>query len=113
MLIEERQEGNTLVVKVQESRLDAHVAVGFKDKMFQLIDQGSTDLVLDLSSVDFIDSSGLGSIVSSLKRLGGQGSLVVCGLHGAIQSMFKLTRMDRVFSIYATAEEALEQRKSA
>jgi anti-sigma B factor antagonist len=61
---------NVLVVHVAEKRVDASKAPVFKDEMTKCIDSGQNQIVLDLSGVDFIDSSGLGAIVSCLKRIG-------------------------------------------
>ncbi len=67
------------------------------------------DIVLDISNVNFIDSSGLGAIVSSLKQLGGKGDLAICGINESILSLFRLTRMDRVLKIFSEKEEAVSQ----
>jgi len=107
MQIEAKESNGALVVSIGQNRLDAHGAVGFKQKMAEYIASGKHNLVLDLSSVDFIDSSGLGAIVSSLKLLGGEGNLVICGLNKNTMSMFKLTRMDRVFSLYDSEADAV------
>jgi len=113
MQIEERNQGDILIIKALESRIDARIAPQFKDHMAQSIDNGKTRIVLNLSSVDFIDSSGLGAIISTLKRLNNKGSddqrveLVVCGLSEAVKTMFSLTRMDRVFQIFEDEENAL------
>ena len=58
------------------------------------IEAGHTRLVLDLSGVDFVDSSGLGAIVACLKRLGPRGDLAIAGARGAVSRLFTLTRMD-------------------
>jgi anti-sigma B factor antagonist len=71
------------------------------------INEGQELIVLDLSEVDFVDSSGLGAIVASLKMLGGKGDLVISGASDKVMSLFKLTRMDRVFQIFATRDEAV------
>ena len=107
MQIEDRQEGNVLIVKPLEQALDAYAAPGFRDRMGELIQQGHRAIVLDLGDVNFLDSTGLGAIVSSLKRLDGQGVMVICGVHEMVMDVFRLTRMDRVFPIVASADEAL------
>jgi anti-sigma B factor antagonist len=56
--------------------------------------------------VDFIDSSGLGAIVSALKTIGRNGDLVLCGIKETVMSLFRLTRMDRVFRIFTDQGEA-------
>lgn len=98
---------DVLVVRVTELRLDASKAPTFKERIGSLIDQGASRLVLDLRDVDFIDSSGLGMIVSCLKRLGPTGNLAIAGANGPVRRLFTLTRMDRVFSMYDTSEAAV------
>ncbi|CAI1593525.1 MAG TPA: anti-sigma factor antagonist [Serratia grimesii] len=90
-------------------RLDASVALIFKQQVLSVIEQDKKNvLLLDFSHVDFIDSSCLGALVSILKTLNGRGELALCSLNGNIQSMFKLTRMDRIFAIGADREAALK-----
>lgn len=106
MQVEDKAIGDVRVVKVYEKRLVAKVAVEFKENMLRLINQGNRSLVLDLSDVDFVDSSGLGAIVSSLKAIGRDGDLVICGLKEPVMQVFSLTRMDKVFRIFSNVEEA-------
>lgn len=80
-------------------RLDASVAVVFKQEILSFIEQSKHGILLDFSHVDFIDSSCLGALVSILKALNGRGELALCSLNSNIQNMFKLTRMDRIFTI--------------
>ncbi len=107
MQLDQRRAGNALIVTPLEDRLDARIATDFKELMTELIASGNTKIVLDLSKVEFIDSSGLGAIVSSLKRMGGRGELVVCGLQETTMTLFKLTRMDRVFQIFDSEQPAV------
>ena len=108
MQIEEKKVNDLLIVTPLEKRLDASAAAGFKGKIVDWINSGNNRIVLDLSRVDFIDSSGLGAIVSCLKTLGGNGDLVICGIQETVMSLFKLTRMNRVFQIFPTEAEALK-----
>lgn len=107
MQLDQRRAGDALIVTPLEDRLDARVATDFKERMIELIASGNTVIVLDLSKVEFIDSSGLGAIVSSLKRMGGRGELVVCGLRETTMTLFKLTRMDRVFQVFDSEQQAV------
>ena len=88
-------------------RLDASVALRFKEAVAGVIQQGETALILDFSRVDFIDSRCLGALISLLKLLSGKGQLVICALNSNIKAMFSLTRMDRVFTLCADRSEAL------
>ncbi len=89
-------------------RLDASVAVVFKQEILSFIQQGKNSILLDFSHVEFIDSSCLGALVSILKTLSGRGDLALCALNGNIQNLFKLTRMDRIFTIGSDRAAALE-----
>lgn len=99
---------NATVVTMTEKRLDAKIAVAFKEEMAALINSGITLIILDLSGVGFVDSSGLGAIVTSLKLLGRKGDLLVSGVKNDVMTMFTLTRMDRVFQMFPTADDALK-----
>ena len=107
MEIEDKKSGNVLIVKILNKRLDAQGAAGFKDKMLDYISGGSHSIVLNISEVDFVDSSGLGAMVSVLKVLGKEGSLAICGATESVMRMFKLTRMNKVFGMFEKQREAV------
>lgn len=98
-----------LVLTLCDKRLDASAALDFKQKVAKFIDQGHKILLLDMSLVDFIDSSGLGAIVSCLKLIGIRGSIGLCNVAPPILGLFQMTRMDKVFPIYPSREAALAE----
>lgn len=98
--------GDVLIVTVNETRIDAVVAIQFKDKMREVTNDGSPHVVLDLSQVGFVDSSGLGAIVASMKQLGSTKRLDLAGLTPTVDKVFRLTRMDSIFTIHDSAEQA-------
>lgn len=101
--------GNLMVIFVREERLDAHNSDQLKAEINRIFEQGTKDILLDLKEVRFIDSSGLGVLVSGFKNASTrQGSLRLCGLQTQVKSMFELTRLHRVFDIFQTVDEALE-----
>lgn len=108
MQLETRKVNDVLIVECFESRLDAKVAVDFKDTMTGYIDKGNNKIILNIAQVNFIDSSALGAIVSSLKHIGRDGDLIIAGAKEPIVRMFKLTRMDRVFKMFSSEEDALK-----
>lgn len=101
-------EENIQVITVQEQRIDAAVALAFKDRMRELTEGGARTVVLDLDHVSFIDSSGLGAIVAAMKNLSPDRRLVLAGLTVAVEKVFRLTRMDSVFGLYSTVDDALK-----
>ncbi|HZW45921.1 MAG TPA: STAS domain-containing protein [Microvirga sp.] len=110
-LIDEQRNG-ILVLRIDEKRVDASKAPAFKDEVAKRIEAGHSQVVLDMSGVEFVDSSGLGALVSCLKRIGPRGKLAIAGASGAVIRLFSLTRMDRVFSLHDTVDAAVEQMSS-
>ena len=106
-LLDVSRERGIAVVAPTMKRLDASVAPAFRQAVLQLVEAGDTRLVLDLARLEFLDSSGLGAMVSILKALGSRGALAVCGVQGAVLSLFQLTRMDKVFVIAANRDAAV------
>ena len=101
--------GNNVVVFVKEERLDAHNSGELKTELNRLFEGGTVNLVIDLKEVLFIDSSGLGVLVSGFKNASTRhGSIKLSGLQTQVKSMFELTRLHRVFDIFSTADDALE-----
>ena len=96
-----------LVVSLNEDRMDAAVAIEFKDAMHAETLDGPK-IFLNLSSVNFIDSSGLGAIVASMQHMGQDRTLALAGVTSNLDKVFHLTRVDTVFSLFATLEGALE-----
>lgn len=108
MNLEQRIDSGALRVKVLDKRMDAGRAQEFKERLGALIRAGHHFIMLDISEVEFIDSSGLGALVSLLKQLGGQGEIVIGGARDSVASLFKLTRLDKVFQIFEDPRAALE-----
>jgi len=107
MLMTTAEVGNALVVVVEDRRIDAAVAVRFKDQMLELPHKGHDRIVLDMRKVEFLDSSGLGAVVGAMKKLSNSCTLDIAGLTATVDKVFRITRMDRVFRIYANVDEAL------
>lgn len=106
MQLEISHSGTDTLVAVHAPRLDASFAPQFKADMMEIVNAGARRIVLDMSAVKLIDSSGLGTLVSILKALNGQGSIVIRGASPTVLGLFKLTRMDRVFTIEPAAATA-------
>ncbi|WP_309399236.1 STAS domain-containing protein [Cerasicoccus maritimus] len=94
-LIEEKAQ---LEVKVLASRFDASVCDDFRDYMDGLWSPGLEKITLDLSTVQFIDSSGVGALIGVQKRLG-RGSVSLRGVTGHVANVIKLLRLQREFAL--------------
>lgn len=109
MEVSARIEEQMQVVSILESRIDAAVALEFKEAMRNATAEGPDTVVLDLGKVDFIDSSGLGAIVATMKHLAPARKLVLAGLTPAVDKVFRLTRMDSVFSMFTSMDAAMAE----
>ena len=99
---------DTHVVSVS-GEIDLFTAPEFKQRMSTPIDEGRSNLIVDLSRTTFIDSSSLGVLIGAHRRLKLRGgSLVVVCDDEAISKTFKITGLDGVFTIVPTVEAALE-----
>jgi anti-anti-sigma factor len=104
--------GEVLVEVVNLTRATLKEAEEFKLTLSQDIEEGDKKIVVDISQCEFIDSTFLGALVVSLKKINGLGGdLKLVGFQPAVHSMFELTRMYRVFESYKTKEEAVQSFK--
>lgn len=103
-----RTEGDFIIATILETRMDAAIAPALKIRIAQLLTEGKTRIVLDITDVTFMDSSSLGALVSLLKMVGNKGDLIIVGATGIVAELFKLTRMERVFRMAATVDAAME-----
>ena len=108
MNLSSRMDGDTQIVTVHEDRIDAVVAIRFKDRMREETSGTEGRVVLDLAQVDFVDSSGLGAIVAAMKQLGAERQLDLSSLTENVDKVFQLTRMNTIFNIHESLDTALE-----
>ena len=92
-------------------RLDIAVASDFRNALLELIENGRRNLVVDLKGVSFIDSSGLGALVSALKTLkanGGAGDVRLAQVQEPVVALLEIIRLNRVFTTYPSVENAVQ-----
>ncbi|APE44838.1 anti-anti-sigma factor [Sulfitobacter alexandrii] len=106
-----KTEDDFCVITLRDRRIDAAVALDFKETMRRATRDGPAHIILDLGSVTFIDSSGLGAIVATMKFLAPNRSLILAGMTPPVDKVFRLTRMDTVFAIHATVDDALAMQR--
>jgi anti-sigma B factor antagonist len=95
------------VAAVPVDELDASNATDFKRDIAPVL-QANTRVVIDLSQLRFVDSSGLGAMLSCLRQLSAKnGDLKLCGMSKQVRALFELVRMHRIFDIYGTRQEAV------
>jgi len=88
--------------------VDLYTAPRFKEDVVALIDEGVTELIVDLSAVTFIDSTALGVLISGVKRLhDSDGRLLVVAGSKPVVRILSITGLDRVLSVFDTREAAV------
>jgi anti-sigma B factor antagonist len=88
--------------------IDVYTAPKLKERLVSLVESGSYQLILDMESVEFLDSTGLGVLVGGLKRVRAhEGWIDLVCTQSRILRIFRITGLNRVFSIYDTVPAAL------
>lgn len=90
---------DSLMVHLNEARLDAAIATPFKDRLRDVIRSSEQSVVLDMGKVDFMDSSGLGALIAVFKTLPQGRQMALTNLQPNVDRVLKLTRMDTIFTI--------------
>ncbi len=103
--------GRAMIIKPEMARVDIEVAAQFRAAMLKLVEQGHRNLVVDMSHVTFIDSSGLGALVSALKALKTQdrnGDIRLANVQQPVVALLEIIRLQRVFTSYPSVEQAVK-----
>lgn len=87
-------------------RLDAAAAPAFKADLVGNVTTQPDRVVVDVSGVEFMDSTGLGVFVSLLKLMGKEGRIAVAGARPGVRKLIEVTRLDRLFPLYGSCDEA-------
>ena len=103
----------TAVVSFDTDHLDAGNVKEFRAAI-QKVAEANDALLLDMSRLAFVDSSGLGALLSCLRAMNGKhGQLHLFGMTKPVRALFELVRMHRIFSIYNSEDEVLGELKAA
>ena len=101
-------EDNILVFEILNKRATVEISGNVKNELLRLIDEGKNKVIVNLNKAEYVDSSFLGILVAGLKRATMKdGDLKIVGLQPAVKSMFELTRLYRIFDIFDTNKEAI------
>lgn len=89
-----------------EGILDSVRALELRREVMDLIAAGATSILVDLQLVTFMNSSGMGALVATLKAVKAEGAeLALCSLGDQVKIIFELSRMDRIFKVYRDRSE--------
>jgi anti-anti-sigma factor len=106
----DRNKRGTVVVLAPHGSLDINTRKIFQDKLIELLDVGETAILVDLSHVDFMTSTGLSAVLYAAKRVEDiSGKFAVCSINKDIQTVFKISGFDSILEIYPNVDEALSK----
>lgn len=110
MNIEFKQVGKLIILIPKTAKIDSIVAAELKSTFMNFLSAGNKYFLLDLSDVQFMDSAGLGMLVTVGQRLllTNQGELSFCNIPKSILNAFDLTHLDRIFTIYENDKVAIQ-----
>jgi anti-anti-sigma factor len=108
MELTEAKRGDVVIITVK-GKLDVFTSPALEEKLRGLIAAEEKQVVVDLSEVDYISSSGLEAfLVGAKKAREISGQLALCGLKDQIRQIFDVTHFSSIFSIYPSQEEAIK-----
>lgn len=107
MEINQRSKGETVVLDIS-GEIDLYNAPEIKDIINQLIEEQKYCVVINLEKVSYIDSSGIGALISSLSNLKKyQGGLKIINVYASVRKVFELTKLTSFFEIFDSEDEAV------
>lgn len=108
MKLDISKRGDVTVLRCEGS-LDADNIAAFKKIAYEVLDKGALKLILDASKVDFVDSMGLGVLISLLRKLKQEdGDIKIVSLTPDVKTIFEITRLYRLFDIFDELKDALD-----
>ena len=97
------------VIVLPDEEIEVYNISEIKEVLFDIIEKGNRKLIMDMSKVEYIDSSGLGVLVSVLKKVKvSEGKLVLISPKSSVKQILSLTNLDKVFNIQDTLENAVD-----
>jgi len=100
---------NFTVLSIQEDNLNAVLAPDLKSELVILKNEGVKNLIMDLEQVQFVDSSGLSSILTANRLWAEKGSFILTGIKSeSIKKLIEISRLQNVFNILPTVQESID-----
>ncbi|WP_109831471.1 STAS domain-containing protein [Reichenbachiella versicolor] len=97
------------IIKVDEEKLDSTISPDLKSEFLTMQGQGIGNLIVDLSEVKYIDSSGLGALlVGNRVFTEGGGSFVMSGVSDHAKKLISISQLDKVLTVLPTVEESID-----
>ena len=108
MNLEEKRQGDVLVLALSGELMGGDESKDFQDKIYNCIKEQDVQLVVDMKDVKWMNSSGLGILMAGLTTLrSSDGDLRLANVSDRVQRPIEVTKLDQVLKIFTTVEEAV------
>ena len=99
---------NDFLLVALEGEVDLNSSPQLRKVFNDIIDKGAQKIIVNFAKVSYIDSSGLATLIEMMQRMKqGEGRMYLVQMSDKIKSLFEITKLDKLFAIYRTQEEAL------
>ncbi len=95
-------------ITLNENNLNSVLAPDLKSKFIVFCNEGTKNLILDLSHVKYVDSSGLSAILTANRLWKGESSFILTGLHPSVKKLIQISKLDAVLTIIPTLSESVD-----
>jgi len=108
MQFEKEEKNDVTIMRIHEERLDSQVSPELKAHLLLLVEQGVDKVLVDLSTVQYVDSSGLGALLFGLRQLRMfQGTLIIFGAQKRVLNLIRIAKLENILLNYDTEEDAI------
>ncbi len=109
MNVDVREIENDIAILDVDGDIDLYSASDLRDSVFEQIDMGKTKVIINLENVTYIDSSGIGTLITSLSKIKKiNGKMCIINVYDSVKKVFELTKLTTFFKMYSSESEALE-----
>ncbi len=108
MVVKDKKVGDVVVLSV-EGEINFNSSPDFRKSFLKVLDSKEQKVIINLSNVAYVDSSGLATLVEALQKIKGAGGrLKLTNLSAKVKSLFEITKLEKLFEIFLTEEDALK-----
>ncbi len=99
---------NDIVLISLDGEIDLYTASDLRDAIFEQIDSNKIKIIIDLENITYIDSSGIGTLITSLSKLKKiNGNMSIIHVYDSVKKVFELTKLTTFFKIFGSEQEAI------
>lgn len=108
MVVKDKMLGDVVVLSV-DGEINFNSSPDFRKAFLKVLDSKAKKVVINLSNVAYVDSSGLATLVEALQKIkGGGGRLRLTNLSAKVKSLFEITKLEKLFEIFSAEEDAVK-----